>query len=154
MVSAAVARDLLGSLEHSMAKVRSLADRAGVRLEARLPADPSLIDPDDSEFVRLAPAVLALAIGRSRCGGDLYIGLEVTDDLMIRLEVAEPALFARGDEDRCAVVGPDAMADRLPGAIPCDLDHLTSIGGRLLDCGVAEHVHLILVIPNCRARAP
>ena len=147
----AVGHDLLGSLEQCIAKVGALAERAAVRLELRIPADPSLLGEDRSDLVELAPAALAWAIARTARGGEIHIGLTRTEDGMVRLEVAEPTVFGGADESRARVVHPDGIATALPGTMTAALERLASAGGRLLDCGDGERVHLLLLLPNDEA---
>jgi hypothetical protein len=148
------AQDLLRSLEQCLAAARPLADAAGVTLQARIPADPRLLEPDHSDLVRIGSAVLAWAIERAGRGTALDVGLEVGMDGMIRLEIAEPALFGHLDESRCRIIDPDEPGCRPPPSLDLELAHLTRCRGRLLDCDAAGcRAHLMLTLPN-RAAEP
>jgi hypothetical protein len=121
------ARDLLRSLEQCLAAARPLAEAAGVTLQARIPADPRLLQPDNSDLVRLGPAVLAWAIERAGRGTALDVGLEVGGDGMIRLEIAEPELFGRIDESHCRVIDRNEPECCLPALLESELAHLTRL---------------------------
>ena len=148
-------RDLLGSLEQCLAEVGTVAKQAGVRLEARFPADPRLLTSDNSDLLRLGPPILAWAIGLAGNGTEVHVGLELNDDSLMRLEIAEPVLFGSCEDDRCRVVNADADGDRLPTTVATVLNHLETIGGRLIDCDSAGgRLHLRLLLPNRSTLTP
>jgi hypothetical protein len=143
------AQDLLRSLEQCLAAARPLAEAAGVTLQARIPADPRLLEPDNSDLGRLGPAVLAWAIERAGRGTALDVGLEVGGDGMIRLEIAEPELFGHLDESRCRVINAIEPGCSQRAFLEPDLADLTRLGGRLLNCPAAgSRVHLMLRLLN------
>lgn len=135
------------ALETCMNRVRPDATRAAVRLEVRLPADGLLLEPDFSALLRIAPHVLRCAIGASPESRLLCVGLTRADDTMIRLEVAEPEDFARGDDGLCRDMA--LHGERAPAMVAKHLPELARIGGRLLDCRrVSDCVHFVLYLPN------
>lgn len=139
------AQDLLRSLEQCLAAARPLAEAAGVTLQARIPADPRLLEPDHSDLVRIGSAVLSWAIERAGRGTALDVGLEVGGDGMIRLEIAEPDLFGHLDESRCRTIDPIQLGCCLSALLEPDFAYLTQRGGRILDYdAVGSRVHLLL----------
>lgn len=136
-----------------MADVRPLADRAGIRIEARIPADPSLLAEDRCALGRFCRPVMEWAVARSQRDSVLNIGLQLTDDEIVWLEIADPALFASWDAERCHRVRRNRNIEALPDAVADELDDIAAIGGKLLDCGDAGQIQMFLALPNTNQAA-
>ena len=146
-------RELLASLEQCMADVRPLADRAGIRIEARIPADPNLLVEDRCTLGRFCRPVMEWAVARARRDSVLNIGLQLTDDETVRLEIADPALFSQWDAERCHRVRRNRNIEALPDAVANGLDDIAAAGGKLLDCGDVGKIQMFLTLPNTNETA-
>ncbi|MEQ8399691.1 MAG: hypothetical protein RIE24_00495 [Silicimonas sp.] len=136
-----------------MANVRPLADSAGIRIEARIPADPSLLAEDRCTLGRFCRPVMEWAVARSKRDSVLNIGLQLTDDETVWLEIADSTLFSSWDAERCHRVRRNRNIEALPDAVADELDDIAAIGGKLLDCGDAGQIQMFLALPNTNQAA-
>lgn len=135
--------DLLQSLARCLEAERPAAERAGVSLEARLPADPDLLHPDHGSLERLLRPLIRSALSSLVSGDTLSVGLEMIPGHQVRIEVARDEVFGGPS------LGVGAEFPAVPSGLEDLAQNLAKRGGSISNLTSAPRdVRWLLVLPN------